>query len=254
MYLELLKKHNISPNFWCSEEYWKRAGWVERNKEHGKTGLTESWIENTAGEIMLPLIFENGKIDNFQPFWAGYSNIPIPDRNNIKFLDHEFIYKPMENISDKDMPGKAWKTTRKNIHKIKREYGDLLIDIIFPEVESKIEKLLLKWAGSKEIHDAELMTNYVLNGDHRKGLYIKGKLVGVIVWDFNNTHINFRYCLVEDLPGLSDYARILFRTYIYYLYGSKVLINDGGSLDNPDLYKYKERLCPIRINKIYTTL
>lgn len=228
------------------------AGWIEKSVNEGHASSEHHWVEDSEGEIMLPTIFKNGTV--VPTYWAGFSNIQ-PDfhyKRKAELLDYEFIYEP---IDIKDMIGKQWKTTRKNIHKIQREHGELKMDGVNSITAEMISDLVDEWAQAEwmdkekdTIQDADVMTDYLLKGQNRRTLWIGNEFVGMWVWDENWKYINFRYCILKPYPGLSDYARILFRCK------ANKLINDGGSLDRDELYKYKERLNPVEINKIYTTL
>jgi hypothetical protein len=244
MYLDLLKKYGIKPNFWCSEEYWEKAGWKEVFNQYW------AWVEDENKKRMLPTlsIIKNSYSALSNEYWADFSNT-LFSLSKRELLDYEFIYEPIPNIED--LPGKKWKTTRKNIHRVQKQFGELEIKPIEPIKDSIIENFIESYLPDEELYDPEVMIKYLLYGKNRKLLVAKNTIMGIIVWDENFKYINFRYCVVKEDPGLSDYARILFRKYIHDNYPGK-LINDGGSLDKPSLYKYKERLCPLEINKIWT--
>jgi hypothetical protein len=243
-YLELLQKFGIKPNFWCSEEYWKHAHWRE-------VGLKVcSWVEDGKYNTMLPPIFNNGFIATQSPFWAGFAGMEKMGKR----LDYEFIYKPISDLGD--LPGKQWHTTRKNIHKTQREHGMLAMRSTLPSDIEVIGEIMEEWVKENEIEileDADVMYKFVMEGENRITLMIKDKIVGLIIFDENFKYINFRYCIVQPWPGLSDYARMLFHKAVFYRYPG-MLINDGGCLDREDLFKYKKRLCPIEINSIWSTL
>lgn len=247
-YLELLQRRDISPNFWCSEEYWEKAGWEELE------GLSSCRVIDSEGIEMLPPVSDYNFFDINASYWTGFPNQQPPKGT---FLDHEFIYEPIPDMED--LPGGEWRTTRKNMNKVLREYDNCPIFIPTDEDETdpgEIADVFEEWTSAndiKTIEDPDVMIKFVTEGRNRLSLYLMGRLSGILVFDMNWKYINFRYCVVRPLPGLSDYARIWFRHMVYHRYPGK-LINDGGSLGRDSLYQYKKRLCPLEINKIWSTL
>lgn len=241
-YLSILKKYNINPNFWCSEEYWKKVDWEEKYLSYGKL-----FIQDKKGINMLPPLSEKGKIlsDNY---WAGMSNFNI--FGNDKFLDYEFIYNPSLFF---DLKGSKWRKIRKNLKWCKEDIKEELI-IVLKTKTKNIDLFLYDWIkdnDSKQWFEPEVMMDYIFNGENR--IFFIGKkskkIYGICIWDENWKYINFRYCLVQKkIRGLSDYCRVKFYQFVSE---KNKLVNDGGSLDNESLYRYKEKLNPIIINKIY---
>jgi len=134
-------------------------------------------------------------------------------------------------------------------------------DLVYRRMVSKdIESVLgvlEDWAGdrtreSEEIHDSttivEALCSIPMNA---KVLVLRDDLVGFNVWDENYKYINFRYSFGRGLPYLSEYLRWAFYTD-WDVLSSRKLVNDGGSLDSSSLHKFKERLGPVEIQKIYS--
>jgi hypothetical protein len=245
-YLDILEKFEIEPNFYCSAEYFQRAGWQETS-----TG-GRNYILNEKGEIMLPPISDIGGfiIENH---WASLPEADWVETDNL--LDYEFIYKPLPLNQDfPDLPGPEYKTSRKNIRKFLQSYDPLYLS---GTTGMDMTDIIAGWLDSKEgeeIHDGETMMNYIENSTSKLYVFSGNRPVGLIIYDSNYKYINFRYCFVEkDMWGLSEYARLYFHMYAGIFCPGK-MINDGGSLDNENLHRFKKRLNPYKINKIYTLL
>lgn len=265
-YLETLQKFNITPNFFCSKEYWNRAGWTEQvlmDSGRSYLGTTETLLTvvDADNNRMLPTICEStGEIVQSVPYWIGFPGkkcLLADSFQDYQFQDYQFIYDSLLFCTFprlNPLQGHKWKTVRKNIHRVQREHGHIMLkgpnSIPNLEYEQNVQALLLQWSKPKsnKIFDPDVMINFLLHGENRILLYIESEFVGVLVWDENWKYINFRYCLVKPYPGLSDYARVLFRNIMSQ---QKKLINDGGSLDNKDLFQYKKRLNPVEIQEIW---
>jgi hypothetical protein len=245
-YLDRLEALRIEPNFFCSEEYFRRSGWTPWEDD------IYIGVKDEDGYCALPPLPKVGTDpDYIVPHFAGFPGGPI--RSPLRFLDYEFIYEGFPgyddiNHLDRILLGGKWKSIRKNIHGVYRELGqNFFMGCNIPE--SDAEDLLIKWAeGRDDIFSPDTMTAYVLSGDNRAGIF-RGpgrELFAILVWDSNYQYINFRYCVVRDIPGLSDFARIVFRA------GTEKQINDGGALGNPGLERYKRKFNPVKINSIYS--
>lgn len=251
VYLARLESLGIAPNFWCSEEYIDAANWSTL------CSPTDTlWVVDEEYNIMLPGI---GMDSGEYGFWAGFSEL-LPPKENAEiwdFLDYEFIYMPSRFLS---IEGPEWSASRKNMRWAVQDAGEplwLQNASLFAEKDTYIETFFGEWMEaneSTEIYDPEVLVKYIYAGRNRlflRGL-TSGKVYGIIAWDDNFKYINFRYCLVlPNIRGLSDLARITFYRYIARLFPEK-LVNDGGSLGNPGLERYKKRLNPITINSIYS--
>lgn len=245
IYLKTLEKFNIVPNFWCSEEYWEKAEWCEYSFFDLIT------VKDKEGNPMLPTI--NIKTGTIDPSYESQYSFPFQDFGFFewKFLDYQFIYDPIEDMNN--LPGNKWKTTRKNIHKISREAEKTGYCFYEPTPPIKeCEKLLEIWTCNNNVEDyfdPEILIKFVLFGNNRIFLRYKDALQAILTFDENYKYINFRYCIVNNFPGLSDYTRILFRQMMSY---KNKQINDGGCLGRPGLEKYKRRLNPAKIQTIKT--
>ncbi len=242
-YLYLLEKFGIAPNFWCSEEYFKRAGWELKEPE---PGVFQMFLD---GDPMLPPIHQDKGLlegDCFADF-EGYTGFGEP-----VFLDYEYIYDPKEFLA---MEGKKWAVFRKNVRKFPQRVNEVLI---YRPVENfcASSNPLNEWLeekGEEDIHDADTMVDFVLNGENRKVLVgaDSGIIYGINVWDSNYKFINYRYCFHAGGNFLSEFLRLTF-----YLdpdvSSTGKLINDGGSLDKDWLRAFKLKMNPIRERRVYT--
>ena len=245
-YWAAVKKHNLIPNFWMSEEYISKAGLVWVN-----TGGLCGWVlpaqQSGAWEWFFPPMTKKGFFvgDGSHSVYAGFlENIVLDD--NVKFLDYQFIYDPKDFLN---LEGPQWGVFRKNIKKYpKRSNAELIYRKIDSEntQDSDSIKLLLNWAGEKEFFDNEVMIKYIVQGLHRWGLFADEKLVGMNVFDENWMFTNFRYCVDDGTPFLNEYMRYLFYTNDIIIMRNK-LVSDGGSLDNEGLRRFKMKLNPCEI-------
>lgn len=251
-YLDMLAQFNIEPNFECSQEYFSAAGWTEHIQQ-GKIKVMDK-----EGCQMLPsLDVQSGKILN-DPCFIGLPNMS-KEISVGPLLDQEFIYAGLPH--DFDFAGGPWKTTRKNMRKAEKELGGILgFELVQPYEEqgkyqvlqAAIEKMLIDWGGNRDMFAPDLFCHFALNGQNRIIVRTPEKMiVALLAWDGNYKYVNFRVCLTAPVDGLSDWCRIKFRQIIGRKF-PKHLINDGGVCKNPTLLKYKKRLCPEKINDIYS--
>ena len=70
------------------------------------------------------------------------------------------------------------------------------------------------------------------------------------VGDKNYLHAVYRYCLDDGTPYLNEYLRHCFYTSDWVQ--KKSIVNDGGDLGNPKLERFKLKLNPVLIQKVYT--
>ncbi|MCK9281517.1 MAG: hypothetical protein M0P71_12905 [Melioribacteraceae bacterium] len=239
MYLQLLEKNKIVPNFWCSEEYFEKAGWEEIEDDLGIIRIQDSEGINMLPSLpILPVI----------PYWAS---LPFKERSQEKFLDHNFIYDPKAFLN---LSGGKWTVFRKNIKKFPVN-KNLFYEELFG-AQGGLEALSC-WLNNRKadevIHDDDVILKYVTDGKNKRFLFDNDNIYGVNIWDENYMFINYRYCFCQNIPFLSEYMRYRFYTDPEILNSGKK-VNDGGSLDNPDLYKFKMRLNPEMVYNIYTTL
>jgi hypothetical protein len=99
-----------------------------------------------------------------------------------------------------------------------------------------------------DIQDNKTVSKYLENLPGKvSGLIVKGRLVGINIWDSSWMFTNFRYSFTDpDEPYVAEFLRLLF-------YRSQTgMINDGGSLGDPNLERFKDKLNPYRKNKIFS--
>ncbi len=187
-------------------------------------------------------------------WWAGFSSCGVPTGQPGKFpgyvfLDYEYIYNPADF---RMLEGGKWHPVRKNLRWAIADAAPLHLLPTYP-LEAVSAFVMSSIAQDSEWQDPEVMVKYLLFGEHR--LFVvdaENKLLGILAWDENWAYVNFRYCLVAPgVRGLSDLARVWFYWYIDNLRPGK-LVNDGGSLDDEGLRRYKLRLNPCKVNKIYS--
>ena len=77
------------------------------------------------------------------------------------------------------------------------------------------------------------------------------RLVGMNVWDENFAFINYRYCIDDGAPFLNEYLRYCFYTHPTILLINKY-VNDGGCLDSEGLKKFKMKLNPLAVYKVFS--
>jgi hypothetical protein len=251
-YFDLILKSGVFPNFYCSEELARVSGWKEI-------------YTDIEGRFCCALVDENGFI--FPPidsncfefvlsesFWAGFSGMNLSNHKYAVFHDYNFIFDPYSFI---DMKGGSWAVFRKNVRKFPKRLGGILEYKMLDPGERKREtiNLLVEWLKNKGsqtmIENPDEMTYYLTMGKKRAGLFRNGDLIGVNAWDENSIFANYRFILNKDIPFLSEHLRWRFFTHINDINPGK-LINDGGSLGNEGIYRFKSKLNPLEIHEIYS--
>lgn len=241
-YLRQIERLKIVPNFWASKEHLikSQAVWVEEK------GLSGFKLEKDAKEWFLPPLDSWGQ-DYWTTTYAGW-----PDEHTLEstFLDYQFIYNPQDF---QDMSGGKWKVFRKNIRKYPKRINKPLLYITIHKGEfiTPLSIMLDEWGQNRKVFDTNTFVRFVLHGDNRKGLFVDNNLVGLNVWDENYWYINYRCCIDNGSPFLNEYMRYLFYTDVEIIQKHK-LVNDGGSLGSETLYKFKQKLNPHQVMKIYS--
>lgn len=238
-YLDRMSMLGLIPNFWCSLEYWRRAGIRFTEAAEGSFLASDS-----DGELFLPILHVRGPLPGVEVF-AGF-----PDMDGAVVVDRQYIYTP----GLPDMKGTTWKPLRSTMRRVDRLLGSLRLCPLRPGEEVKRSaQLLFDWSLTQgdQVYDPELMTDFVLNGDNRLALWDdRNVLWGIMVWDSNYKYTNFRYCVVsQEVDGLSDVARLLFREWCGIHHPNR-LINDGGDLDRSGLRRYKMKFHPHEVHII----
>lgn len=254
-YLKEMTTRRIEPNFWCSREYLKHAGAVE------KVNGDLVWIEDPdTGDLLFPAMSLTKGLVAWSPdnraVWSDfYGGAPFRTAYDWRpeMLDREFIYDPVDFLN---LKGGKWKVFRKNVRKWpRRNEGSRYVHLNPTDTgEGKyynaISALVLKWldtVGEGKVHDGNVLVKFCLYGCCRAVLLRGDEVVGLNVWDFSpGGRINFRFTIsLPDEPFLSDYLRLLFYTDKPVVLSDK-WVNDGGCLDNDGLERYKRKLNPIR--------
>lgn len=255
LYLHLLEKHGVEPNFWCSEEYFRASGFktVEDDLGYvavvGDDQLIFPPIHREAGFPHL-LLRSFGLDSVWSDFQGNHFQDWSPD-----LLDLEYIYDPKEILA---MEGSRFKTFRKNHRKIEKQYGADSLSYSRVEkdhrlIQSDIDKLFIQWlenrGESEIIHDDSVLYHFITEGYNRAVLYHRDYgLLGINVWDENYRFVNYRYMICRPWPYLDEYMRWLF----YSSLETEKMVNDGGILDNPGLRWFKDRMNPIRVRNVYS--
>jgi hypothetical protein len=254
-YLDLLKQYKITPNFFCSQEYFDKAK-IEEVEEDGFI----YWKQDDL-IISPPINAFNGELlgvpkDWAPKIWIDFQYWRPPVGYEPTFLDWEYIYNPKDFL---DLSGGNWSTFRKNIRKFPGRYGHApltyvnIFEIARKKgerfVEEGLKSLLLGWLNSQgkdeEIQDDDVILEYLYKGENRRVLIDKQfTMLGINIWDYNHHYINFRYSFTQDHKFLSEYIRYLFYTDPTIIHQSK-LVNDGGTLGNSNIGLFKDKLNPI---------
>lgn len=246
MYMHLLSQQIDSPNFWCSTEYFEKAKASVRY-EFGWIGI------KCDGQLLLPSLHPFAPMIACKNKFSIWTDLPNYHSNTLNkvFLDYNFIYEPQRFM---DLSGSRWKVFRKNIRKWPRNNPEWVYKDITEDDTAALNTLMISWLGTKdgEIHDDEVIYQYLFFGKNRRGLYDDtGKLVGINIWDENYKYINYRFCFCEQTSFLSEFIRFLFYTDPSIL-AKKKLVNDGGSLGVPELFAFKNRLQPVAIFPVHS--
>ena len=217
------------------------------------------WIQERQSDMALfpplPVILGLAINAKHMKVWSDFENSKVPIPCKFKFLDYEYIYNPKHF---NDLSGGKWEVYRKNIRKW------LISNTSWSYRESfqwkEVSTLLADWFERRKstIEEAGMIATYGAYGDeiegiHRKFLYDGyGKLAAINIWDENWYYINYRYVLtVADQPHVDEFARYCFYTDREIQSKGK-LVNDGGSLGNEGLERFKDKLNPVKKRKMYS--
>ena len=241
LYLITMKNNQILPNFWMSEEY------IEKSNMKAIQETVQGFKEPEEDRWFFPPLNSEGRLLLSEPYYAGFpKKEPLEGE---QFLDYQFVYDPEDFLT---MEGKRWGVFRKNIRKYpRRNPGTLAYQEIGATHEQAVETLLLAWTEGKELYDPDVLVLYAFQGENRWGLFLNGKLVGLNIWDENDTYVNYRYCIDYGTPFLQEHLRWRFYTHSV-IQEKKKLVNDGGSLGSQALHKFKLKLNPVAVYKIHS--
>jgi hypothetical protein len=238
-YLKRSEQLKIDPNFFVSSSYfwhfeaecYQSEGWI--------------WVEVEGECLFPPLPVEDAGCPHSLPVtsvWSDFHNLIHPIRQGVaSFLDWEYIYDPQRF---NDLSGGQWFSFRKNSRKWPNRNPDWTYRE--PEESDYPEGVLVEWLERhlSNAQDPEIVSSYTLGippGVKRKFLFKSKFMVAVNAWDENYRYINYRVCLCRDEPFLSEFARLLFYTDADIQNTGK-LVNDGGTLGNPGLEVFKDKL------------
>lgn len=247
LFFSVLEENNIIPNFWMSKEYFEKANF---KVILGQQALS---VKDEQGCFVFPIIRFDGAVIPVS-CWSSFAGDLFLNHSK-KFLDYEFIFNPAEF---EDMSGGKWSAYRKNVNRFMKKNPKIIYEYYNGRVDNNLEliNLFLDWILEKEeefiIEDDEVIVEYLVNGFNRKVLRDEsGEIIGVNVWDENYKYINFRYSFCKkSFLYLSEYLR-----YCFYIdpeiKKKEKLVNDGGVLGLPSLYRFKKKMNPIKINTIY---
>lgn len=252
-YLDLLEKHNITPNFWISDEYFKKARFNTMIGEDDNSITV--WDDN---QLVFPAIDKNGKfLRGVNPIWADFDGYK-DEWKEPKFLDYNYIYNP---FNFNNMEGNKWAVFRKNVRKFPERINHMIAyssyraydTLCKGSFEKELVELAEDWLKKIDfVHDEKTFLKYLFEGENRGILYDSmGKIYGINIWDENYEFVNFRYCICGKHEFISEYMRYCFYTDKEIQYKNK-FVNDGGILDNPELARFKDKLNPILKLKIYS--
>jgi len=244
-YLELLETNDFIPNFWCSEEYFQKAG-LEEIEAGGVLKVFDDDI------LVLPPLNSKGTFaePSENMVWSDLEGCDFSSMGYVsEFLDYEYIYDPGAFST---MEGKRWMVFRKNSRKFSRRVGEELVYTSEGIIEGEVKQLFLEWLSiqeREEIHDDKVLEKFLFEGQNRKILRGKsGRIYGLSVWDENYKYVNYRYCVCGKEDFISEYMRLLFYTDPLILNKTKK-VNDGGVLDNPRLKFFKDKLNPEQVKE-----
>ena len=255
-YLELMEKFQITPNFWCSGEYFQKADLETIVYDSGNVGVEEVLEEGNRYAIFPRMHPKRGLLQE-PPYWSDF-----PETSNkagkLVFLDYEFLYNPNNFLN---MSGGQWQVFRKNCRKFpnRRPPGSLhYVNVKAMDDPKRVKEALYNWLSAiteeTVVQDHEVLFRYVYEGENRKVLMDTDlKIIyGLNIWDENYKFINYRYCFCGRENFLSEYMRWLFYTDSEILNKNK-LVNDGGTLDSPALFDFKNKLNPVSVRRVYSS-
>ncbi len=252
----LWKQSGLTANFYMSPAYLARAKAVVVDRDWWMWAEADGWC------IAPPVPYDlradpNPPVDSVwsdcrvNPAWLSEK-----DGWTREFLDWEYLYDPQAFL---DMKGKKWATFRKNCRKWPRRNPEYIYCTL-PQVDYQTFDLLAEWMLKRQntVNDPDIIVNYLAepappgSGVSRWGLYEKGRLVGVNIWDYSRNHVNYRFCLHRDgEPFVDEFMRVLFYAQQAREFPSFV-VNDGGTLGQAGLEAFKDKLNPITKRMVFT--
>lgn len=251
-FMKRIEQLGITPNFYVSEPYLQLCG-AECFQQYGWM-----WIEE-GGTVLFPPVPSSDPSQSFEPpqfdfIWSDFSPHCMVNHRE-EDLDWQYIYDPDDF---KYMNGGHWQVFRKNTRKWPRQNPNWKYQVESPNSE-QAQELIGKWleVRAKSAQDPQLLAEFAWFSDdpniNRKFLINgTGKLMAINAWDANHCYINYRICMVKNEERfLDEFARLLFYQDLDIINTGK-LINDGGTLDNPNLEQFKDKLNPFDKFKIHS--
>lgn len=252
-FLTRMRTEKIEPNFWCSEEYFRHAGFEERTEGDLILVSGDGWLIFPPVPTHPGISLSEERSQHLAPIWSDFPGTTIPGRTPVR-LDLEFIYDPKAFLN---LSGRRWLTFRKNSRKWPREYSRHTYRELVEADKDEVIRVFVAWLETRgmeeEVQDGDVMYQFVVDGEHRKGLFRDGELVGFNVWDENWKRLNYRFCFCIPDPWLAEFMRLSFYTDPEIL-GKGKEVNDGGMLDNPQLEFFKRKLNPKRVRVVQSWL
>jgi hypothetical protein len=249
-----MKKMNLKPNFFVSEPYLELAG--------AEVMVGDGWVWLDAdGVCMFPPYKYVVTPDHDFPLdriWSDFDGFHPGIDWQPEFLDHEYIFDPNDFNA---MDGGKWNTFRKNVRKWPREHPEWLYVSACYNTDEATE-LVADWLDAKQedVQDGELMARFALleldERIHRRFMYYfdagRPVLVGINAWDDNWEYINYRICMVKAGERfLDEFMRYQFYTDPEIQWEWK-LVNDGGTLGNAGLERFKDKMNPKFKRTVYS--
>lgn len=187
--------------------------------------------------------------------WAMFKEKDVVLNGHYSFLDWQYLFRPEDF---RRMTGRRWEVFRKNCRKWPNRNPGWTYTRDEPSgAEAGI--LIADWLERKGSHilDGELLTRFAYFEDDseifRRYLYNKeGRLVAINAWDENWRYVNYRVCIADiEEPFLDEFVRYLFYTDTQVVDANK-WVNDGGSLDNLGLERFKDKMNPVEKIPLYS--
>lgn len=255
LFISRAKALGIIPNFWLSEQYLQLQS--EARLEQNERMI---WVQEGDFAIFPPLP-KTGRLGDLKghpkvKIWSDFANYSVG--KPIAFLDWEYSYR---SDDFNDLPGKEWAVFRKNIRKWPKANPNWEY-VVHPSQQPSrqdIEGLLIRWLEARPdmvIEDDSSFFWFALEGKHRAFLFKQPLgpgtskiLVGMNVWDeYDDRYLIYRYCLVDPEESFLDE----FLRYRFYQFQPHKIVIDGGTLGNPGLERFKDRLNPFRKRNIFS--
>jgi len=221
---------------------------------------TEQWVDDST--MVLPSIFPNGELKPlFRTLWADVRRSAEEGcgRNDEGFmakeLDRQYMYEPSSVIQFQH----AHHSFSDNVLKIQKRVQTLGLSHWWQEIPAgapELLDLLCAWLAAypdREIHDERVLELFLK--EYIPGVEIMGwkrgdDLAGFSVVERWGQDCFYRYCFSDpNIPLLNEWIR--YKTYDVLHQKGVRWVNDGGDLDREGLARFKNRLGPSRVDRVY---